>query len=75
VTTMLSQSYDMAELPTYSQTFYCNGDARHDDSVPLPLYTPSPDSVPTLEDVNEDGHSTCEDSCLQSAVSSNPHTP
>jgi hypothetical protein len=75
MTTTPSQSYDMAELPAYSQLFYSNGDVRQDDSVPLPLYTPSPDSLPTLEDVSEDGHSTCEDSCLQSAASSNPHTP
>lgn len=70
-----SQSYDMTELPAYSQLFYPNGDARHDDSIPLPLYTPSPDSLPTSEDVSEDGHSTCEDSCLlQSPAFSNLHT-
>ena len=31
---------DMSELPAYSQLFYPNGDSRHDDSIPLPLYTP-----------------------------------
>jgi hypothetical protein len=37
-----SQPYYVPELPAYSQLFYPNGDLRHDDSTPLPLYTPSP---------------------------------
>ena len=41
-TTMpLSEPYCVPELPAYSQLFYSNGDVRHDDSIPLPLYTPS----------------------------------
>jgi len=60
----LSQSCDVAELPAYSQLFYPNGDLRHDDSIPLPLYTPSVALLPKSGDVSEDGHSTCEDSCL-----------
>lgn len=39
--------YSVPELPAYSQLFYPNGDVRHDDSIPLPLYTPSPDSIST----------------------------
>jgi hypothetical protein len=42
-----SQPYNVPELPAYSQLFYSNGDVRHDDSIPLPLYTPSPDPLPT----------------------------
>jgi hypothetical protein len=46
-TTMPSpQPYCVPELPAYSQLFYSNGDVRHDDSIPLPLYTPSPDAIP-----------------------------
>jgi hypothetical protein len=60
----LSQSCDVAELPAYSQLFYPNGDLRHDDSIPLPLYTPSAALLPKSGDVSEDGHSTCEDSRL-----------
>ena len=39
--------YSVPELPAYSQLFYPNGDVRHDDSIPLPLYTPSPESLST----------------------------
>ena len=71
-----SRPYDMSELPAYSQLFYPNGDSRHDDSISLPLYTPSAGSLPISEDVNEDGHLTCENSCLYSSpASANPHTP
>ena len=34
--------YNVPELPAYSQLFRPNGDVIRDDSVPLPLYTPSP---------------------------------
>jgi hypothetical protein len=40
-----SQTYSVPELPAYSQLFYPNGDVRHDDSIPLPRYTPPPDSL------------------------------
>ena len=75
-TTMVpTQPYDLVELPAYSQLFYSNGDSKHDDSIPLPLYTPPAVSFPTLEDVSEDGHSSSEDSCLlQSPASSNCRT-
>ena len=75
-TTMVpSQPYDMAELPAYSQLFYSNGDARLDDSIPLPLYTPPAVSFPPSGDVSEEGYSSSEDSCLlQSPPSSNCHT-
>jgi hypothetical protein len=33
-------------LPAYSQLYYPNGDLRHDDSIPLPLYTPSAALLP-----------------------------
>ncbi|KAI0063430.1 hypothetical protein BV25DRAFT_428479 [Artomyces pyxidatus] len=36
--------YGNPELPAYSQLFYSNGDRKVDDSTPLPLYTPSPNS-------------------------------
>jgi len=42
-----SQTYSVPELPAYSQLFYPNGDVRHDDSIPLPRYTPSPEPLPT----------------------------
>jgi hypothetical protein len=42
-----SQPYYVPELPAYSQLFYSNGDMRHDDSTPLPLYTPSPEPLQT----------------------------
>jgi len=42
-----SQTYSVPELPAYSQLFYPNGDVRHDDSIPLPRYTPSADSHST----------------------------
>jgi hypothetical protein len=42
-----SQPYCAPELPAYSQLFYSNGDVRHDDSIPLPLYTPSPEPLTT----------------------------
>ncbi|KAI9458276.1 hypothetical protein F5148DRAFT_1287458 [Russula earlei] len=42
-----SQPYHVPDLPAYSQLFYPNGDLRHDDSIPLPLYTPSPRSLLT----------------------------
>lgn len=42
-----SQTYSVPELPAYSQLFYPNGDVRHDDSIPLPRYTPPPDSPST----------------------------
>jgi hypothetical protein len=46
--------YHTPELPAYSQLFYPNGAAKHDDSIPLPLYTPSPSSSPpTLSEVCE----------------------
>ncbi|KAH9981127.1 hypothetical protein BGW80DRAFT_1247905 [Lactifluus volemus] len=50
--------YHTPELPPYSQLFYPNGDAKYDDSIPLPLYTASPaSSSSTLDDVDEeDGH-------------------
>ncbi|KAI0283083.1 hypothetical protein BGY98DRAFT_1094026 [Russula aff. rugulosa BPL654] len=41
------QAYSVPELPAYSQLFYPNGDIRHDDSIPLPRYTPSPEPLPT----------------------------
>lgn len=41
------QAYSVPELPAYSQLFYPNGDMRHDDSIPLPRYTPSPDPLLT----------------------------
>jgi len=45
-TTTSSQPYSsVPELPAYSQLFYPNGDARDDDSIPLPRYTPPPDSL------------------------------
>lgn len=46
-TTPSSQTYSVPELPAYSQLFYPNGDVRHDDSIPLPLYTPPPESLST----------------------------
>ena len=75
-TTMVpSQPYDMAELPAYSQLFYSNGDARHDDSIPLPVYTPPAVSLLTSGDVSEDGYTSSEDSCLlQSPASSDCHS-
>jgi hypothetical protein len=42
-----SQTYSVPELPAYSQLFYPNGDVRHDDSIPLPRYTPPCDSLST----------------------------
>ncbi len=42
-----SQPYSAPELPAYSQLFYPNGDVRHDDSIPLPRYTPPPDLLTT----------------------------
>lgn len=64
-----SQPYYVPELPAYSQLFHPNGDVKHDDSIPLPLYTPSPD-------VSKDGHSTSEDSesCLLQSIPSNSYT-
>ena len=60
--------YHIPQLPAYSQLFYPNGDAKHDDSIPLPLYTPSlSPSSPTPSDVSEedDEHLTStEVSCL-----------
>ncbi|KAI0256875.1 hypothetical protein BJV78DRAFT_1278496 [Lactifluus subvellereus] len=60
--------YHIPELPAYSQLFYPNGDVKHDDSIPLPLYTLSPSPsppTPTLSDVSEeDEHLTSEISCL-----------
>jgi hypothetical protein len=50
-----SQTYSVPELPAYSQLFYPNGDVRHDDSIPLPRYTPPPDSLSTKDDPGEDG--------------------
>jgi hypothetical protein len=41
------QAYSVPELPAYSQLFYPNGDIRHDDSIPLPRYTPSPEPLST----------------------------
>ena len=35
------------ELPAYSQLFCPDGDSRHDDSIPLPLYTPPTGSLLT----------------------------
>ena len=55
-TMQLSLPYDMSELPAYSQLFYPNGDSRHDDSIPLPLYAPPAGSLQTSWDVSEDGH-------------------
>jgi len=46
-TTPPSQTYSVPELPAYSQLFYPNGDVRHDDSIPLPRYTPPCDSLST----------------------------
>ncbi|KAI0006196.1 hypothetical protein BJV74DRAFT_792558 [Russula compacta] len=65
-----SQPYHVPELPAYSQLFHPNGDVKHDDSIPLPLYTPSPD-------VSKDGYSTSEDSescLLQRIPSPNSYT-
>ena len=75
-TTMLpSQPYNAAELPAYSQLFYANGDSRHDDSIPLPLYTPPAVSFQTSGDVSEDGYSSSEDSyILLSPAASSCHT-
>lgn len=50
-----SQTYSVPELPAYSQLFYPNGDVRHDDSIPLPRYTPPCDSLSTKDDPGEDG--------------------
>jgi hypothetical protein len=58
------QPYNVPELPAYSQLFYPNGDVRHDDSIPLPVYTASSGGLPTVEDVSEDGHLTSETTCL-----------
>ena len=44
-----SRPYHMPELPAYSQLFYPNGDSRHDDSIPLPLYTPPAGLLPMSE--------------------------
>jgi hypothetical protein len=70
--------YHTPELPPYSQLFYPNGDAKYDDSIPLPLYTASPaSSSSTLDDVDEeDEQSSSEASCLlsdSSSSSSNVH--
>jgi hypothetical protein len=46
--------YQIPELPAYSQLFYSNGDAKYDDSIPLPLYAPSPASEPPPSDVCEE---------------------
>ena len=37
-----TNSYNVPELPAYSQLFHPNGDVKRDDCVPLPLYTPCP---------------------------------
>jgi hypothetical protein len=50
-----SQTYSVPELPAYSQLFYPNGDVKHDDSIPLPRYTPPCDSLSTKDDPGEDG--------------------
>ena len=44
-----TNSYNVPELPAYSQLFHPNGDVKCDDGVPLPLYTPSPTPGPTDE--------------------------
>ncbi|KAH9066458.1 hypothetical protein EDB87DRAFT_1554034 [Lactarius vividus] len=52
VTVSPTNSYNVPELPAYSQLFHPNGDVRRNDCAPLPLYTP----CPTLGHTSEGEH-------------------